>query len=145
MESESFQSSPSGIVVIASFWIIVGAWILSMTSEIFLGSYNQAIIGLIMVFLSTGLIIVGWGLLTQRRWAYMTALIMSVLILIPFVFLVFSMLMMIPYDLKYGLNFSFVMYTLFELFLFVLFILMAWYLYKKIKLFPKPMKSISIS
>jgi hypothetical protein len=137
MESDPFQPSPSGIVVIASFWIIVGAWILSLTSQIFLGNYYQGIIGLMMVFLSIGLIIVGWGLLAQRRWAYTTAFIMSLLSLIPFVFLIFNMLMMIPYYFENRPDLYPAMYTLFELLFFILFFLMTWYLYKKLKLFPK--------
>jgi len=80
---------------------------------------------------------VGWGLLTHRRWAFFTALILSLLGLIPFSFLFINLVSMISYGYRYGLDFLLNISTLFEISVFILFILMIWYLFKKIKLFEK--------
>jgi len=81
--------------------------------------------------------VVGWGLLTRRRWAFFTALILSLLGLIPLLFFVISLVSMISYGYRYGLDFITSISTLFELVIFILFIVMSWYLFKKIKLFEK--------
>ena len=145
MESTPFPSSPPGIVAIASFWVILGAWVLSVTSQIFSESPHQETVGLILIFISVGLIALGWGLLTYRRWAYITAFILSLLCLIPFVFLVFNLVSTIAYFYIYGFYFFFVIYSLIELLFFMLFLLMTWYLYKKLKLSPKNNEVIATS
>jgi len=137
MASDPVPSSPPGVVIIASFWIIVGAWILSLVSSMFTGRSSQDLLGLIFVFLSIGLIALGWGLLAQKRWAYTAAFIISLLILIPFAYLIFNMLMMIPLAFEYGMDFTSILYQLFEVFIFIGNLLMALYLYKKMRLLPK--------
>jgi hypothetical protein len=137
METESTTSEPLGIVLIATFWIVIGALILSQTSQFLSGSSFDSIFGLILFFIGIGLIVVGWGLLTRRRWAFFTALILSLLGLIPLLFFVISLVSMISYGYRYGLDFITSISTLFELVIFILFIVMSWYLFKKIKLFEK--------
>jgi hypothetical protein len=137
METESTTSEPLGIVLIATFWIVIGALILSQTSQFLSGSSYYSIFGLILFFIGIGLIVVGWGLLTHRRWAFFTALILSLLGLIPLLFFVISLVSMISYGYRYGLDFITSISTLFELVIFILFIVMSWYLFKKIKLSEK--------
>ncbi|MBN1861697.1 MAG: hypothetical protein JW840_09585 [Candidatus Thermoplasmatota archaeon] len=79
METQNVPILPTSIIFIALFWTLVGAFVLGMTSGYFTvpdRSYHS-LFGLIPFILGIGLIIVGWGLLVLRKWAYFSTLILS--------------------------------------------------------------------
>ncbi len=81
METENTPSAPTSIVLISIFWILIGTFIIAITSRYLsaIYSYNILPFGLIPFMIGIGLIMVGWGLLTFRKWAYYIALIFSLL------------------------------------------------------------------
>jgi len=131
---ENAPSTPVGIVLIATFWILVGTWLLSITSGSFSNSSYSNLFALIPFFFSIGLIMSGWGLLTLQKWAFYVALILSLLFLLPLVFLFIGevswFLSMFSY--RYGLDFYTSIRTIFEISFFILFVLMSCYLLKKV-------------
>jgi hypothetical protein len=121
METENTQSTPVGIILIATFWIFLGILLLSMTSGSLSGSY-YSLFSVIPLFIGIGLILVGWGLLTLKKWAYYTTFILSVLGLLSLVSAVPSLIYIIIGH-YYGIA------SFFPLISF-LFIPMVWYLFK---------------
>jgi hypothetical protein len=121
-----------GIMLIGIFWVIIGALIVSQTASMLSGSFSVSIIGLILILIGTGLIVVGWGLFTLRRWAFLTALILSILGTIPlFVAFLSFFIFLIESQGRY-FDFGELSY-LSVVFFFILFVWMSWYLLKKIK------------
>jgi hypothetical protein len=137
MESDPSTSPPLGIMLIGIFWVVIGAMIISQTASLFSGQIITSIIGLILVFIGTGLILVGWGLFIHRRWAFLTALILSFLGLIPFFLLTISFIIYLIGSYTYYLDLLTNLYMVSELLIFLVFLWMSWYLLKKIKLFTK--------
>jgi hypothetical protein len=134
MEMENAPSTPVGIVLIATFWILVGTWLLSITSGSFSNSSYSNLFALIPLFFSIGLIMSGWGLLTLQKWAFYVALILSLLCLFPLMFLFIGevswFLSMFSY--RYGLDFYTSIRVIFEILFLILFVLMSCYLLKKV-------------
>jgi len=143
MEMENAPTAPVGIVLIATFWIFVGTWLLSITSgSISNSSYNN-LLALIPFFIGIGLLLVGWGLLTLQKWAFYIALILSLLVLLPLVFIAIGevswFLSMFSY--RYGLDFYTSIRAIFEILFLILFVLMGWYLLKKLASLNKKMNT----
>ena len=125
METEKVSSAPTGIILIATFWIFMGAWLLSVTSGYLSGSSYYNIIGIIPLMVSIGVILVGWGLLTLKRWAYILTLIFSILGLISLLSLIsFIVSLTSGYYSFYGV------WSLLPL-ISLCFIPMTWYLFTK--------------
>jgi len=147
MEMENAPTAPVGIVLIATFWIFVGTWLLSITSGSISNSSYYNLFALIPFFISICLIILGWGLLTLQKWAFYIALILSLLVLLPLVFIfireVSWLLSMDSY--RYGLDFYTSIRTIFEISFFILFVLMSWYLFKKLGTLKKDNELLIIS
>jgi hypothetical protein len=137
MESDSSTPPPIGIMLIAIFWIVIGALIFSQTASLLSGPAYASIIGLILVFVGTGLILVGWGLFTHRRWAFLTALILTLLGLIPLFMYTINLVIMMIWSYGYFFDLLTDFSMLFEVLIFLLFVWMSWYLLKNIKLFKK--------
>ena len=81
METEKTPTTPTGIILISLFWVLVGTWLLALNSQYLTtvhGSY-VSLLAIIPLTAGMGLIVVGWGLLVFRKWAYYTALILSVI------------------------------------------------------------------
>jgi hypothetical protein len=81
METEKTSTTPTGIILISLFWVLVGTWLLALNSQYLTtvhGSY-VSLLAMIPLAAGMGLIVVGWGLLVFRKWAYYTALILSVI------------------------------------------------------------------
>ncbi|MBE3135804.1 MAG: hypothetical protein IMZ43_00160 [Thermoplasmata archaeon] len=147
MEMENAPSTPVGIVLIATFWIFVGTWLLSITSGLISNSSYYNLFALIPFFISIGLILLGWGLLTLQKWAFYIALILSLLGLLPLVFIFIGevswLLSMNSY--RYGLDFYTSIRAIFEISFFILFVLMSCYLFKKLGSLKKDNELLIIS
>ncbi len=147
MEMENAPTVPVGIVLIATFWIFVGTWLLSITSGLISNSSYYNLFALIPFFISIGLILLGWGLLTLKKWAFSIALILSLLVLLPLVFILIgevSWLLSIN-SYRYDLDFYTSIRTIFEILFFILFVLMSWYLFKKLGSLKKDNELLIIS
>ena len=121
MEPESTKDSPLGILLIATFWIFVGVLVLSMMPQFYgASSFIFVILGIFFIF-------VGWGLIILKTWAWIAALILSIIGLVP-------MLGFLPYFI-YGLGGS--LSNMICLPVFLLFLPMIWYLLKTQKVFFK--------
>jgi hypothetical protein len=121
METENTQSTPLGFILIATFWIFLGVLLLSMTSGSLSGS-SYSLFLVIPLFMSIGLILLGWGLLTLKKWAYYITLVLSILGLFSLFFAVPSVIYIIIGH-YYGIA------SFFPL-IYFLFIPMVWYLFK---------------
>jgi hypothetical protein len=121
MEPESTKDSPLGILLIATFWIFVGVLVLSMMPQFYgTSSFIFVILGIFFIF-------VGWGLIILKTWAWIAALILSIIGLVPMVgFLPYSI-----YGLGGGLS------SMICLPVFLLFLPMIWYLLRTQKIFFK--------
>ena len=118
MELEKTQDAPLGIILIATYWIFVGVLFLSMMS--FFDS--QSILMYIFIILGTFFILIGWGLITLKAWAYYTSIAIASLGLILSIYTIPNII----YGLIRG-NF----YGIFSL-LYLAFIPMTWYLFKNL-------------
>ncbi len=127
MASENTQDAPFGILLISTFWIFVGIWFLSMLSS---NRYYTAFSS-ISIFFGIFFILLGWGLLTLKKWAYYISMILSLLALIPLLFAVPFLI----YSLFSGYFYSGIMALIY-----IPFIPMAWYLFRNKELFVKKPK-----
>ncbi len=89
METEKTPTTPTGIILISLFWVLVGTWLLALNSQYLTTAHGSYVSLLAMIPLTAGmgLIVVGWGLLVFRKWAYYTVLILSSIcvgLLLPF-------------------------------------------------------------
>jgi hypothetical protein len=81
METENTPPTPTSLVLISIFWILIGTFIVTITSR-YLSAPSDSylvLLGIIPFMIGIGLIMVGWGLLTLRKWAYYTSLIFSLI------------------------------------------------------------------
>lgn len=81
METENTPPTPTSLVLISIFWILIGTFIVTITSR-YLSAPSDShlvLLGIIPFMIGIGLIMVGWGLLTVRKWAYFTSLIFSLI------------------------------------------------------------------
>jgi len=122
MSSEKNQDVPLGILLIATFWIFVGIFLLSAYS---FGSQNIGMF--IFVLLGTFFIFLGWGLISLKDWAYYTSLIIALIGLIPAVYVIPGSIYALTYGYSYGAIYA----------VFLAFIPMCWYLVKNMKKFVK--------
>ena len=81
METENTPPTPTSIVLISIFWILIGTFIVTITSRYLSAPSDSYLVlfGIIPFMIGIGLIMVGWGLLTLRKWAYYTSLIFSLI------------------------------------------------------------------
>jgi hypothetical protein len=131
MQSDNVPSTPVGFLMIGTFLIFIGALFLSMMSAVFSASSSYNLFASIFLFIGIGLIFLGWGLITLKRWAYFTALILSILGLLPLLIIIPSMISSISAGYYYFGSSMF-----FQLF-FLLFIPILLYLLKKGSIFVK--------
>lgn len=75
-ESAATKDPPVGILLIASFWFLVGSFGLVFTMSFFQSYPTYMAIGLLI---SLGLIFEGWGLIMVRLWAMVIAFVISLL------------------------------------------------------------------
>jgi hypothetical protein len=138
MESVPSTSTPLGLILIAVFWVVVGTLIISQIAPFLLSSsFVFSIIGLIVVFLGTGFILIGWGLLVLIRWAFFSALILSLLSLIPLALLTISLFISLIMNYRYYIDYLVNLYVVSAVLILLGFILMIWYLLKNISLVQK--------
>jgi hypothetical protein len=138
MESAPSTSTPLGLILIAVFWVVVGTLIISQIAPFLLSSsFVFSIIGLIVVFLGTGFILIGWGLLVLKRWAFFSALILSLLSLIPLALLTISLFISFIMNYRYYIDYLVNLYVVSSVLILLGFILMIWYLLKNISLVQK--------
>ncbi|KYK22305.1 hypothetical protein AYK25_02580 [Thermoplasmatales archaeon SM1-50] len=69
--------APTSIVFISIFWILLGTFVLILTSGFLSSSFYFSPVGIIPLMISFSFITVGWGLLVCKKWAFYIALIFS--------------------------------------------------------------------
>jgi hypothetical protein len=125
MDTQEQPSAPTGIVMIASFWVVMGTLLLTITSMYLSDGSTSNLIGLMPFMIGIGIILLGWGLLMLKELAYIISLIFSI---IGSVYSVFYSLLFIlilhGYTPHFGLSLLFLLAPLG-------FIAMALYLKKK--------------
>ena len=139
METENTPSAPTSIVLISIFWILIGTFILAITSRYLsaIYSYNILPFGLIPFMIGIGLIMVGWGLLTFRKWAYYIALIFS---LLGTIFLLIFNTFFIGFRFLsdwYYIDIETILLTSVPIIFLLMFVFMFWYLIKNKNYFEK--------
>jgi hypothetical protein len=132
MDTENDPSTPVGFILIATFWILLGAFILSFTSGYLSSSHYYSPFGIIPLMMGIGAILLGWGILTLQRWAYLTCLIVSLLGLLMLLITVPSLISSL-----FGGYYLDNTTTAFLQLIPFLFIPMVWYLFKKGDMFRK--------
>jgi hypothetical protein len=93
MDTEDSLVAPISIVFISIFWILVGALILSITSGYLSHTHHTNPFGTFLLLLGIFFIVIGWGLLTSKTWAFYIALIFSILGLLPTILSLSSMIL----------------------------------------------------
>jgi ABC-type Na+ efflux pump permease subunit len=101
METEQSLIAPTSIVLIAIAWILIGTFIISISSAILSASYYYSQLGIIPLLIGVGFIMVGWGLLACRKWAFYSALIFS---LFGLLISTFSLMSMVSQLISYGMH-----------------------------------------
>jgi hypothetical protein len=139
METENTPPTPTSIVLISIVWILLGTFIVTITARFFSAPSDSYLVlfGVIPFMIGIGLIMVGWGLLTLRKWAYYTSLIFSLIgtgILLIFNTLYLGSLIM--YDWEY-LNIETIYGAFIPISFFLTFIFMVRYLIKNKVCFEK--------
>jgi hypothetical protein len=139
METENTPTAPTSIVLISIFWILIGTFILAITSRYLsaISSYNILLFGLIPFLIAIGLIMVGWGLLTFRKWAYYIALIFS---LLGTIFLLIFNIFFIGFRFLsdwYYIDIETILWTSVPIIFLLMFVFMFWYLIKNKNYFEK--------
>ncbi len=139
METENTSTAPTSIVLISIFWILIGTFILAITSRYLstIYSYNILLFGLIPFMIAIGLIMVGWGLLTFRKWAYYIALIFS---LLGTIFLLIFNTFFIGFRFLsdwYYIDIETILWTSVPIIFLLMFVFMFWYLIKNRNYFEK--------
>jgi hypothetical protein len=131
MENQQTPSTPVGFLLIGTFWIFIGTLFLLMTSAFSSATSYYNLLASVPLFIGIAFILLGWGLISLKKWAYVTAYILSILGLIPLLIIIPSMISSVMAG-----YFSFESSMSFQL-VYLLFIPMAWYLLKKGPLFAK--------
>ncbi len=136
MEAEnttpSTQEAPTSIVLISIFWILFGTFILTMTSGYLSATHHYYILllGLLPFMIGIGFIIIGWGLLTFKKYAFYAALVFSLLGTI--ILLIFDSLFL-SYRLLsnwYYMSFEMILGEMIPTLFFLMFVAMTGYLIK---------------
>jgi hypothetical protein len=79
MEQDPALVAPTSIVFISLFWIVLGTFILSIFSGYLSASSYYSLLGVIPLMIGIFLIMMGWGLLTCGKWAFYSALVLSLI------------------------------------------------------------------
>jgi len=85
MNSVDNEGAPLGVILISFFWILVGTLFLLMMQSFF--QFNSPLI-FIFIFLGTFFVFLGWGLLTLKKWAWSISLIISIIGLVPMLYII---------------------------------------------------------
>ena len=130
--SPGTKNVPTCIVFISIFWILLGTFILAITSRYLsaIYSYDVLLFGLIPFMIGIGLIMVGWGLLTFRKLAYYIALIFS---LLGTIFLLIFNTFFLGYRFlsdSYYISIETILWTSIPILFFLMFVIMTGYLIK---------------
>lgn len=86
MSANKNQEAPVAILVVATFFILIATWFFAHMS--FDKTSNSAL-AIILSLLGAFFIIVGWGILNLRPWAYPLAIIISGISLLSSLFFLF--------------------------------------------------------
>lgn len=82
------EKTPAGFILSSLFFILTGVIMLSIFSMTFFGpSYLHLLLTLLSIFY----ILVGWGVLTQQRWALIFAIVLSGIPLCSFPSIIMSL------------------------------------------------------
>jgi len=125
------HDAPTSIVLIAIFWILVGTFILSTTSRYLSAAYTSYILlGFLPFMIGIGFIMIGWGLLTFRKFAFYAALIFS---LLGTIFLLILTIFFLGYRFLsdwYYMSFEMILWATIPILFFLMFVAMTGYLIK---------------
>ena len=130
MAPEKQKDAPLGVLLITTFWIMLGTSFFSMMSLSSRYSYNT-VPSLIFMLLGIFFILLGWSFLTFKKWAYYVSFILSILGSIGSIYSIPAILMVMYYSSSM---------TIFYV-LFIAFIPMAFYLFKNANLFVEECKT----
>lgn len=125
METETNPIAPTSIVFISIFWILVGTFILTITSGFLSSSLYYSPFWVIPLMISFSFITVGWGLLVCKKWAFFITLILSLLSVVFLLPLLYNMIALLFYaglDRVYDITDLWVTSPLLFFFLFVIMI-----------------------
>lgn len=74
MTVDKNEESHIGIILVATFFILIATWFFANTS---FSEISNPVISIIWSIFGTFFIVVGWGILNTKPWAYYTAIITS--------------------------------------------------------------------
>ncbi len=139
MQTENTPPIPTSIVLISIFWILIGTCIVAIYSRYLSTPYNDylVLLGIMPFMVGIGLIMVGWGLLTCRKWALYTALLFSLFGLLISIIPLSGMVVMFFSAGRYSFRFETVLWSSSPLLIFLLFAFMFGFLIKNKKYFEK--------
>ena len=124
MEPENSQDTPLGVLLITTYWIFIGIIILAMLSS----NRSNNMLSMMPTVFGIFFIILGWGVLTLKTWAYYISLVFSIIGSISLLFIGPGFIYMIVSGYFENAMMSMIYF---------LFVPMAWYLFKNGKLFVK--------
>lgn len=116
------ESTPLGILLIVTFWILLGALILTVSFRF------PVVCSTVLLLIGCFCIIESWGLLGMKKWALIIAFITSLVISMG---ILINMISIFSYLLQYGI-FSGLLLIIF-LPILISQIAIMWYVYKHIK------------
>lgn len=137
MDTEDSPVAPTSIVFISIFWILVGALILSIASRFLSYTHNNNLFGTFFLLLGIFFIMVGWGLLTSKNWAFFIVLISSILGLLPTILSLSSMIFSLLFGGWNVFDYRTLLWSITPLLFFLVFALMIGYLIKNKTYFEK--------
>lgn len=137
MDTEPAPATPTSILFISLFWILLGTFIISLYSRYLTAINPSSWFGLIPLMIGMGLITIGWGLLTLQTWAYYSAVILSILGLIGSTLSFTVMVLNWFLYLRYGIDIGIVLLESMPAIFFFGFIAMIFYLFKHKSFFTK--------
>ena len=137
MDTEDSPVAPTSIVFISIFWILVGALILSIASRFLSYTHNNNYFGTFFLLLGIFFIMVGWGLLTCKIWAFFIVLIFSILGLLPTILSLSSMIFSLLFGGLNVFDYRTFLWSITPLLFFFVFALMFGYLIKNKTFFEK--------
>jgi len=137
MDMEDSPVAPTSIVLISIFWILVGALILSIASRSLSYTHNNTLFGTFFLLLDIFFIVIGWGLLTSKTWAFYIVLIISILGLLPTILSLSSMMFSLFFGGWNVFDYRTLLWSATPLLFFFVFALMVGYLIKNKTYFEK--------
>jgi hypothetical protein len=78
MNKEEQKELPFGVILSTTFLILVGTWIFSRISYMSFEHTGELILVALLALFGTLFIILGWGILTLKSWAFYLTVIVSI-------------------------------------------------------------------